>query len=90
MNKIFPGGRQLDLRHDVRVESPVLLEHVVVDLVAFEDDEGREPIQVVKRDQEIDELLDQMKNVANLILESINLEVTGSDGTIATATFGEG
>lgn len=38
---------------------------------------------------DVEELHDQMKNVAALILESIDLEVTGSDGQRATATFGE-
>ena len=60
-----------------------LINQIAETLVDLSDDGEGEP-------DEIDELLDQMKNVANLILESINLEVTGSDGTIATATFGEG
>ena len=38
----------------------------------------------------IDELVDQMKNVAEILLESANIQVVSSDGQLATATFGDG
>lgn len=39
---------------------------------------------------DLEELTDQMRNVAEILIESINLVVTGSDGTTGTAEFGDG
>jgi hypothetical protein len=53
---------------------------VLVDL-ADDPDEGA--------DVDVDELTDQMKNVAAIIVEALNVEVVSSDGRVATVTVGE-
>ena len=53
---------------------------VLVDL-ADDPDEGA--------DVDVDELTDQMKNVAAIIVEALNVEVVSSDGRVATVTIGE-
>jgi len=53
---------------------------VLVDLA--EDPDAGDPIDV-------DELTQQMMNVAAMIVESINLQVVSSDGQRATVTIGE-
>ncbi len=53
---------------------------VLVDL-ADDPDEGV--------DVDVDELTDQMKNVAAIIVEALNVEVVSSDGRVATVTVGE-
>ena len=53
---------------------------VLVDL-ADDPDEGV--------DVDVDELTDQMKNVAAIIVEALNVEVVSSDGRVATVTIGE-
>lgn len=53
---------------------------ILVDLA--EDPDAGDPI-------DIDELTRQMKNVASLIVEAIDLQVVSSDGQRATVTIGE-
>lgn len=53
----------------------------LVDLA--EDDDEDNPV-------DLEELTDQMRNVAEIIIESINLQVVESDGTTGTAQFGDG
>lgn len=38
---------------------------------------------------DLEEINDQMKNVANLIVESLNINIVSSDGRSATVTLGD-
>lgn len=40
-------------------------------------------------DTDPEDLFDQFKIVAEVLIEAVNLEVTGHDGKLATATFGD-
>lgn len=65
---------------DVRIWIVDRIADVLVDLADDDDEEGLD----------LEELQDQMKNVANLIVEALNIEVVSSDGSNATVTLGDG
>lgn len=65
---------------EIRLWAISKIAEVLTDLA--EDPEDEEPI-----DRE--ELFDQLKFVGEMILDALNVQILSSDGTTATATFGD-
>jgi ABC-type uncharacterized transport system substrate-binding protein len=66
--------------HEARLWIVNRIAEVLADLADDDDPDTPDP----------DELFDQFKNVAEIILEAVEFEVISSDGKKATATFGDG
>lgn len=70
----------VDREAEIRLWAISKIAEVLTDLA--EDPEDEEPI-----DRE--ELFDQLKSVAEMILDALDVQIISSDGARATATFGE-
>lgn len=64
---------------DVRLWIVNRIAEVLTDLADDDEEDGID----------LEEIHDQMQNVANLIIESLNIEIVSSDGKLATVTLGD-
>jgi hypothetical protein len=71
------------MAHDPADARLWIINRIAETLVDLAEDDEEDPI-------DLEELTDQMRNVGEIIIESINLQVVDSNGTTGTATFGDG